>query len=132
MATENFNPTNGLEFELVQLISGQQTIDEFLKSLMDADLHVLSATEVQQDGTGLRPLLFDRDMGTLLALFTSLERTTAFSQRYPYCLMLTGRQFFGWIPHGLGAVLNPGSTAGFELPPDGVQSIRHEFVLDRK
>jgi len=131
MTTADFSPTNELENELVQLISGQRTIIEFLKSLMSADVHVLSTTEVQQDGTGLRPLLFDRDMGTLLALFTSLERTTAFSRKFPYCLMFTGRRFFGWIPHGLGVVLNPGSTAGFELPPDGVQSIRRDFVRQR-
>lgn len=100
MTTENFSPTNGLEFELVQLMSGRRTINEFLNSLMDADVHVLSATEVRQDGTGLRPLLFDRDLGTLLAVFTSRDRVAAFSHRFPYCLMLTGRQFFGWIPHG--------------------------------
>lgn len=132
MTTADFSPTNELENDLVQLMNGQRTINEFLNSLMDADVHVLSATEVRQDGTGLRPLLFDRDLGTLLAVFTSRDRVAAFSHRFPYCLMLTGRQFFGWIPHGLGVVLNPSSTAGFELPPDGVQSIRRDFVLNRK
>ena len=128
MTTVSFCPTNELEEILVQLISGRLAFTEFLKSLMDADVHALSATDLHPDGTGFQPLLFDRDIGTLLAVFTSRDRGTMFSDRLPYCLTLNGRQFFGWIPAGFGIVLNPGSTVGFEIPPEGVQNIRRDFV----
>lgn len=128
MAEATFDPTNELERVLVNVTNGRATFEEFLKMLMTSEVHVLSGAEVQADGTGFQPLLFDREQGTLMAVFTARERGTLFGDNAPFCLTMTGRQLIERVPSELGIVLNPGFKVGFELPAQGVQDIRRDFT----
>ena len=124
MTETTFDPTNELERVLVNVMNDHTTLEQFLKVLMISEVHVLSGTEIQANGTGFQPLLFDRDLGTLMAVFTARERGTLFGIKMPFCLTMTGKQLFDRVPNELGIVVNPGYTVGFELPAQGVQEIR--------
>ncbi len=132
MSNTDFNPVNDLETALVDAKDGRIRFEDFLRILMRSAVHVSSGTEVMADGTGFQPLLFDKAEGTLMAVFTARERATRFGDKAPFCLTMTGEQLMQRVPEGLGLVLNPGFSVGFELPADGVQGIRRDFATSQQ
>ena len=129
MSETDFVPLNDLEHTLSNLANGHLAFETFLKVFVDSEVFVLTATEVQADGTGLRPLLFDRDNQTRMAAFTARERTEPFKHHCRFCLQVNGGYFLRGVPQGPGIVLNPGSRLGFEVPAQGVQDIRRDFEV---
>ena len=132
MPATEFNPLNELENALVDAMSSRIPVDEFLKILLRSEVHISSGGEVQVDGSGFQPLLFDNAEGTLMAAFTARERATRFGDKAPFCLTMKGDQLIQRIPQNLGLVLNPGFSFGFELPPGGVERVRREFTKSNK
>lgn len=128
MIEEQFIPANDLESALVQANKKNMPIREFLSVLLESDVYLLSSTEVNSDGSGFRPMMFDKDGETLISVFTGRERTNKANDRLPYCLTMKGRQLIQRIPAEFGIVLNPQWEVGLEIPPQGLQDIRREFM----
>jgi len=122
----DFTPTNELETVLADAMNGRTQFTDFLAVLLRSTVYVSSGAEIHADGSGFQPLLFDREAGKLMAVFTARERVKSFKDKAPYCLTMTGQQLVERVPNDLGIVLNPGSAVGFELPAEGVQKIRQE------
>lgn len=129
MSETDFVPLNDLEHALSNVANGHIDFEKFLKVFLDSEVFVLTATEVQADGTGLRPLLLERDNQTRMAVFTAWERVEPFKHHCRFCLQTNGRYFLRVIPQDVGLVLNPGSRLGFEVPAQGVQDIRRDFEV---
>ena len=80
---------------------------------MNADLSVPSGSEVMPDGSGLAPLLFEKNGIQMLGVFTSLSRVKMFKDKTPYCLSMNGSDLLSRMPSGYGLVINPGFDKGF-------------------
>lgn len=128
MSDSSFTAQNRLERALLDTMEGKIVFSKFLKFFLKCSLSVPSGTEVLFRGMGFRPLLFEREQGTLLAAFTSKDRLRAFAKEAPYCLEMKGRQLIASMPNDLGLVVNPGFSVGFEIPASGLQEIRNTVL----
>lgn len=130
MPKASFTPVNPVEIALAKAMQGGMTVAEFVTILLASNVYVPSSTEVQADGNGFRPLLFDTNEGTMMSVFTSPERTEASASHLPFCLMIKCSQLFARMPSDFGIVVNPGWEVGMEIPAQGIQDIRSEHSLD--
>ncbi|MCL4207975.1 MAG: SseB family protein [Pirellulaceae bacterium] len=119
----SFSPVNQLEIALLDAKEGRISIQSFWEVLLQSTIFLSSSTEIDSNGMGLKPLLFDRDEETLVAVFTSPERMARFGRISPFCVAVKGQWICEHINTSFGIVLNPGSTVGFELPAVGVRNV---------
>ena len=124
---EKFIPENDLENLLVEVQQKRLSFAEFIKFFLNADLSVPSGSEVMPDGSGLAPLLFEKNGVQMLGVFTSLSRVKIFTDKTPYCLSISGNDLLSRMPSDFGLVVNPGFDKGFELPPSGITSIKKDI-----
>ncbi|WP_425619445.1 SseB family protein [Anatilimnocola sp. NA78] len=123
-----FASQNGLEDALIKASLGSLSVAEFLAVLLESDIHLLSSTVIGSDGGGFRPLLFEKEDGSYLAVFTDKLRIQGFAQDFSYCLTMNGRSLFLQFPTGFGMVINPKCDFGLEVPPQGVADIKRDFL----
>lgn len=123
-----FDPINELEAALQKARSGSLPMSDFIKLFVSSELAVPSGEEVMADGSGFRPLLFDKGQVKMVACFTAKERIGAFAARAPYCLVIKGRDFLRRVPPNYGLVINPGHSIGFEISPEGLLNIVRDFA----
>ena len=126
---EKLIPENDLENMLVEAQEKQVDFREFIKSFLKADLSVPSGSEVMPDGSGMVPLLFEKNGIQMLGVFTSLSRVKLFKDKTPYCLSMKGSELLARTPSNYGLVVNPGFDKGFELPPSGLKEILKDFGI---
>lgn len=120
---EKLIPENDLEDLLVEAQEKRLNFAEFINFFLNADLSVPSGSEVMPDGSGLAPLLFEKNGIQMLGVFTSLSRVKMFKDKTPYCLSMSGSDLLSRMPSDCGLVINPGFDKGFELPPAGIAAI---------
>lgn len=120
---ESLIPENDLENLLIKVQERQVEFGDFIKYFLEADLFVPSGTEVMPDGSGMAPLLFEKNGVQMLGVFTAISRVKLFKDMTPYCLSMKGRELLARMPSGCGLVVNPGFDKGFELPPSGLKEI---------
>ncbi len=123
-------PENPLETALVAARKGEIPLAEFLSKLLDSDVAVPSATEVQADGSGFSPVAFEKDGTGMVAVFSSLERASKVGEHAQYALTINARSFFGMLLADVGVVLNPGFDEGIDVSPDGVARLLRDFPKD--
>lgn len=128
MSEPQFDPTNDLENELVEVMQGNTELPEFLGKLMEVDVYIPSASEIQQDGTGFQPLMFERDEEAYMGVFSAAERGNQYSDDAPYCLSMKGKQLIQFVPNDIGLVMNPGYDVGFEIPARGIEGVKRDFT----
>jgi len=124
----DFTPVNALEKELERARDGRSLMSNFRRLLSEVDLIVPSGSEIMPDGSGFRPILFDKDGTQMLACFTAMERIGDFSRLAPYCLSIKGSEFLQRIPAGYGLVVNPGQPVGFDVTQGALRKIVSEFA----
>lgn len=127
--TEKFIPLNDLEKLLIQTQVQTRNFNDFLTAFMKSDLCVPSASEIQADGSGFVPLLFDKQGTQMLSAFTALSRAALYKDMTPYCLSMKGSELLARMPRDCGLVVNPGYDKGFDISPAGLEKIRQEFGL---
>jgi hypothetical protein len=120
-------PLNDLETVLLQARAGEVPVSRLMQMLVEAELAVPSAGEVMPDGGGFRPVLFPKEQVQMLAAFTDRSRIGTLTDLAPYCLTMKGRDLLKRMPPGCGIVINPGSTVGFDIAPDGIRRILDDF-----
>lgn len=118
-----FVPSNPLEFALVQARDGRLPIPEFLRLLLASKLAVPSASEVEADGRGLQPLVFDKQGTAMMAVFSSPERAAVFADVAPYLLYGSARGLLQALAPDVGIVLNPTYDLGLDIPPRGIAAV---------
>lgn len=126
---EKLIPENELESLLVQVQEKKAGFRELIEAFLKADLSVPSGSEVMPDGSGMAPLLFEKNGIQMLGVFTSMSRVKLFNDKTPFCLSMKGRELLARMPSGYGLVVNPGFDKGFELPPSGLKDILRDFEI---
>jgi hypothetical protein len=106
---------------------GTTSVGQVLDLLLKSDVAVPSGSEPQANGAGLDPLVFDKDGTKMVAVFTSLARVTQRTDMR-FVLTLRGRDLLARMPRGLGIVVNPGFTVGFEITPSAIADLLREGV----
>jgi hypothetical protein len=118
---------NDLERQLVKAHKKEVSFSQFLELFLISEIFVLSASEVMPDGTGLEPLLFDKQSVQMLGVFTALPKASLFEDKAPYFFTTNGKNLLKSLPHRCGLVVNPGYDIGFDLPPEGIQNILIDY-----
>lgn len=124
----DFSPLNSLEVALQRAQSGELSLQEFLRLLVDSDIAVPSGGRIMSDGSGFVPLLFDKQEVKMVACFTAKERVGSFANLAPYCLVIRGREFLRRVPPQHGLVINPGQPVGLDITPEGLGKIVRDFA----
>lgn len=129
MPNDDFLPMNALETALARSMCKELPIARFVTVLLESDLAIPSTSEVQADGTGMNPIVYDRDGAKMIAVYTDLERAKFQTATAKYCLLMPARNFLKALPPGYGVVVNPGFLVGLELSEVGIQEIRRDFQI---
>ena len=122
-AQDTDRPLNALEQELLDAQAGKMPLKDFLRKLIGGDLYILSASQINEDSSGFRPLVFDRQGVPMAAVFTIPERASMYADVAPYLVQLNGHKMFDWMAPGYGIVINPRHPIGLEILPHGVKEI---------
>ncbi|KQZ34578.1 hypothetical protein ASD92_09885 [Massilia sp. Root1485] len=103
-------------------------VEEFIRQLVASNIALPSAVEVQENGSGFQPIIFDKLGTKMLAIFTDKARVTQLEHIAKYCLVMNALEMLRRIPSGYGIVINPGLNVGLELSPDGIAEIVKDFT----
>jgi len=121
-------PQNPIETLLKSAMDGQTPIGAFMKAFVASEVVLLTGSLVTPDGSGFDPLLFDKQ-GTLhVAVFTDMARVGFHSQQAPHTLRMRLLEVLKRVPGGYGVVVNPGTSLGLELSPQGIGEILKDFA----
>jgi hypothetical protein len=130
-----FEPLNDLEQELVRCQQGHIDLPLFLQVLLASQIYVLLDREITETNPHLTapPLMLTSPAGyPVFALFTSADRATSLAQRFPtfsYGLLVDARWLLSVLASTAGLVLNPGWSAGLEMPPERFARLKRDFGL---
>lgn len=130
-----FEPVNELERDLVRCQQGQIELARFVQVLLASQVFVLLDYEVPETDPRLTapPLMLQSPAGYLVfALFTSPDRATSFIEQFrtfSYGLLVDARWLLSILSPRAGLALNPGWTAGLEMPPEGFAKLKRDFSL---
>jgi hypothetical protein len=130
----NFKPVNDLEVALVDAQERRLSVSDFLRLLSKSQVFVLLDKQIDADVTwdnSANSLILGNAEGVpMLAVFTSTERSSAWSAKFPQFAfgILTD---FAWLLKGIqptsGIIMNPGSAAGLEIPPWGIAQLKSDL-----
>jgi len=126
---EKLTPNNQLEEYLSNLLSNNLKLIDFFRFFLTANVYIPSASEIKLDGTGFSPLVFNKNKVEMIAIFTSINRTALYSEEFPYCLSIQGKEAIKRIQSSSGLVLNPGYDKGFDISPEGLSKIIRDFSI---
>ena len=118
----NFKPENDLEESLFKVQNGKVDLQIFLELLKESDIFVPSGTEINDDLSGFSPLLFEKENGSFVSVFTSQSRLAPFNEKTKYHIQMTGNDFFLRLPPNYGVVVNPGWRIGCEIDCNTIAS----------
>lgn len=118
-----------LEEAIVAASRGRMSLQQFLRTLLDSDIVVPSATAIQADGSGLTPLLFNKQGTEMMAIFTSLSRAEVCGAATPFALKINARMFLSRLSKEVGVVINPGCADGLDVTPGGITNILRDFGI---
>jgi hypothetical protein len=121
MAEHEVIPGPELEELIARAMQGERL--DVIEAMLRSQLVVPSGGEIGPNFEGFVPVLFDRDGTPMLAVFTSLERTTPVTKLAKYAITMTGRDLVIRMPGGHGIVLNPGHDVGLEILPEAIETI---------
>ena len=123
-----FTPNNDLEELLLGAHGDPAELSVFIQRLFVSKVVVLVKEGPEQQGS---PLTIAGVHGTpVLAVFTSLERATIWTERYPEygnALVVDARWAIGKVRTGFGMAINPGLAMGFEVSPEGLPKLLKDF-----
>jgi hypothetical protein len=74
---QEFTPENELEHAIADTKEGVRQVADLMRIIARSNLFVSSKGEVQSDGSGFDPLLFEKDGHPFVAVFSSRSGCTA-------------------------------------------------------
>lgn len=126
---KKFHPLNDFETSLLGASENALSIELFVRMLVNSDLALPCAKEVQRDGSGFEPILFDKHGTSMISAFSDKSRISQLAHIARYCLVMNGLEVLRRIPSGYGLVINPGLDVGFEISPEGIAQIIKDMPL---
>lgn len=121
-------PRNELEAMLFAAMRQQASMDDFLTMLIASKLNVPSSTEVQQDGSGLNPIFYDRNGVSMAVAYTEISRITREHQAVAnYCLQTDASWLIKQMNPRVGMVIFSAPGRGCELLPEALADLRRRL-----
>lgn len=118
-----------VEIAITRARQRQLTMQTVLWTMAASTLFVPSAEEPGESFADFRPVYFPKGGIEMLAVYSTPEAAGAVSQLAPWVVTLTGSQIVRMMPRDKGLVLNPGSTEGFDIEPEGLKVLREEISV---
>jgi hypothetical protein len=113
-------------------MAGKLSMDAFLSKLLASQIYIPSATEVQADGRGLNPIVYDRNGVRMAAIFTHLDRIEpSHTQLASFCLQVDAAWLIRNMQPDMGVVLFAGPGRGCEFPPETLHDLRLRLPRER-
>jgi hypothetical protein len=125
MALLAFEPENDIEQQILLAQDEGLSGDGLMRKIADADLYVPSVNEVQPDGSGFTPVLFEQGDLAFVAVFTAMSRQP--KGMASFMMRTGGKHFFLRLPAGYGVIFNPGYDAEIFLPPHGAAVLKRDL-----
>lgn len=122
-----FIPQNALEIELQMAKAPGGDFNAFLKTFLQSEVYVPSATDVDANPDDFRPVLFDKDGEPLMVVFTAKERAKSVSHIASYGLMYSAGHLIKNMPAGTGLFVNPAQGAGFSMSSTGLARLAQDL-----
>ncbi|HEY4225151.1 MAG TPA: SseB family protein [Pseudolysinimonas sp.] len=121
-------PTTPFEEALVRGARQEESLAEILGKFWNELLVVPSGADVSVASNTLQPVLFARESDRMMAVYTDFGRIPGdISSKAPYAVRLHGRDLLRGVQPGVGLVVNPGTTWGFEILPSSIPAIVATF-----
>ncbi len=108
-------------------MEGELPIKAFMQAFVASEVVLLTGSLVTPDGSGFDPLLFDKQGVLHVAVFTDMARVGFHTQQAPHSMRWLMLDVLRRVPRGYGVVVNPGTSVGFEMSPDGVVQVLGDF-----
>lgn len=107
---------------------GKLTMQSVLWTFAAATVYVPSGEDPGADRGGMRPVYYPNGATRMLAVFTSPDAASAITDIAPYLVAFSGEELLRTVPTNEGLVVNPGTTLGFDIAPDGLAALRQELA----
>lgn len=121
------NPRNVLEIALTRGREKFLSMQTILWVFASSTIYVPSGSDPGEDLARFQPILFERDGTQMIACYSELDRGEGITHIAPYMVTMTGLKLLTGVPSDQGIVLNPGSTIGFDIAPQGISALRGEI-----
>jgi hypothetical protein len=126
-STDETREPTALEAAILTGQAGESDMNDVIAQFVNALVVVPTATEVTDDMNELQPVLFDREGTPMLAVFTHIDRIPEqVAEVAKFAVQLPAAELVQAVPGETGVVVNPGSTEGFEMLPEGVQQLAND------
>jgi hypothetical protein len=125
--SEIFEPQNQIEKQLIDVIAGKISQQEFFPYLMEAKLFIGSVNPLDKDLGDFCPLIFDREGVPMAAVFTAWDRVAIHKDKIKDVVEIGARDLFMKVAKGNGIVINPGFREGLEILPLGIENLLKDF-----
>lgn len=116
-----------VEKAIQRAAEGSLTMQTVLWLFAASSVYVPSGADPGADRSGMRPVYYDKGADRMLAVFTSPQAAESIAEIAPYLVTFTGEQLLSTMPASDGLVMNPGTSVGFDVAPDGLQRLRDEL-----
>lgn len=117
--------------ELDQLLTSYKAGDtprlDMLMRLMELHIILPSAGEIDAEGAGYEPLVFDR-LGThMIAACSNSKLAAKYKASHPHTRFINTLGFIKLLKPEYGLVINPGEPTSLELIPDMLDKVRKQM-----
>ncbi|GAP55892.1 conserved hypothetical protein [Arthrobacter sp. Hiyo6] len=128
-APMDIQPLNDLEEKLAKGEQPDANPVDVILSFLNNEVYIVSSDALEGEDSQVEPLVLSNAEGKpVLAVFSHPSRVDEqFLAAAPNVLGTQGAAIIGNLGEELGMVINPGSTFGFEIDPEGVANIRRDF-----
>ena len=116
-----------LERAIKRASSHQLSMQSVLWTLAASELIVPTTEDFDGNFETFKPLLLTSEDSTFLAVFTHPDKIGQYAENAPAFVSMGGEHLLTRMPPGNGITVNPGTSAGFELPARGIISIVDEL-----
>ena len=120
---------NELDQLLTDYKAGNTTRLEMLSQLVALPVILPSANEIDAEGAGYQPLVFDRFGAHMVAAFSNEELAAKYADSHPYLKAITAGAFIELLKPGFGLVLNPHLETSLEMVPEFLKNLRAGMQL---
>ena len=118
---------NVLEAALTRGQEGSLSMQTLLWVFASSTVFVPSGSDPGDKMEAFRPVLFERKQTPMMACYSALERAGNVRHLAPFMVTMTGWTVLAGMQPGQGIVVNPGSSIGFDIAPQGIATLLREI-----
>jgi len=117
-----------VERAVAQARAGRLTMQSVLWTFAASTVYVPSGADPGDDLAAFRPVYFPNGETQMLAVFTTPDGAGSLRDLAPWLVTFTGEDLIRRMPVENGLVVNPGLPDGFDIAPNGLDTLRAELA----